>query len=48
MSRKDSESENESPKFSNYEPNVLRMMERSMGYDLTNGHGLNLAKKEEH
>ena len=39
MSREDSESENESPQFSHYEPNVLRMME-NMGYDLTNGPGL--------
>ena len=27
MSREDSESENESPQFSHYEPNVLRMIE---------------------
>ena len=43
MSREDSESENESPQFSHYEPNVLRMME-NMGYDLTNGPGLNFGK----
>jgi len=43
MSHKDSESENESPQFSHYEPSVLRMMER-MGYDLTNGPGLNFEK----
>jgi len=47
ITREDSESENESPQFSHYEPNVLRMME-NMGYDLTTGLGLNLAKKEEH
>jgi len=39
----DSESENESPQFSHYEPNVLRMME-NMEYDLTNGPGLNFGK----
>ena len=27
MTRKDSESENEPPQFSHYEPNVLKMME---------------------
>ena len=43
MSHKDSESENESPQFYHYEPNVLRIME-SMGYDLTNGPGLNFGK----
>ena len=43
MSHEDSESENESPQFSHYEPNVLRMMER-MGDDLTNGPGLNFDK----
>ena len=43
MSREDSESENESPQFSHYEPNVLRMMQR-MEYDLTNGPGLNFGK----
>ena len=42
-----SESENEPPQFSHYEPNVLRMME-NMRYDLTNGPGLNLAKEGEH
>jgi len=42
MSREDLESENESPQFSHYEPNVLRRMER-MGYDLTNGPGLNFS-----
>ena len=44
MSHKDSESENESPQFSHYEPSVLRMMER-MGYDLTNDPGLNFGKR---
>ena len=44
MSREDSKSENESPQFSYYEPNVLRMME-SIGYDLTNGPGLNFDKR---
>jgi len=43
MSHKDSESENESPQFSHYEPSVFRMMER-MGYDLTNGPRLNFGK----
>jgi len=43
MSRKNSESENESSQFSHYEPNVLRMME-NMGYDLPNGPGLNFSK----
>ena len=43
MSREDSKSENESPQFSHYEPNVLRMIE-CMGYDLTNGPSLNFAK----
>jgi len=43
MSREDSESENESPQFFHYKPNVLRMMER-MGYDLTNGPGLKFSK----
>ena len=43
MSREDSESENESPQFSHYKPNVLRMMER-MGNDLINGPGLNFGK----
>ena len=40
LSREESESEKESPQFIHCEPNVLRMME-SMGYDLTNGPGLN-------
>ena len=44
MSHKDSESKNESPQFSHYEPSVLRMIER-MGYDLTNGPGLNFGKE---
>ena len=43
MYREDSESENESPQFSHYEPNVLRMME-GMGYDLTKSSGLNFGK----
>ena len=43
MSREESESENEPPQFTHYEPNILRMME-SMGYDLTNGPGLNFGK----
>ena len=43
MSREESESEKEPPQFGHYEPNVLRMME-SMGYDLTNGPGLNFGK----
>jgi len=43
MSHEESESENESPQFTHYEPNILRMME-SMGYDLTNGPGLNFGK----
>ena len=47
MSREDAESENESPQFSHYEPNILRMME-NMGYDLTNDPSLNLTKEEEH
>jgi len=41
MSREDSESENEFPQFSHYEPNVLKMMEC---YDLTNGPALNFGK----
>ena len=41
--REDSESENESPQFTHYEPNVLRMM-KNMAYDLTNGPGLNFGK----
>ena len=40
----DSESENEPLQFSHYKPNVLRMME-NMGYDLTNGPGLNFDKR---
>ena len=47
MTREDSESDDESPQFSHYEPNVLGMIEK-MGYDLTNGPGLNSAKEEEH
>jgi len=43
MPCEDSESENESPQFAYYEPNVLRMME-NMGYDLANGPGLNFGK----
>ena len=43
MSHKDSESENESPQFSHYEPSVLRMMKR-IWYDLINGPGLNFDK----
>ena len=43
MTREDSESVDESPQFSHYKPNILRMMER-MGYDLTNGLGLNFGK----
>ena len=43
MSREESESEKEPPQFTHYEPNVLRMME-SMGYDVTNGPGLNFGK----
>ena len=43
MSREESKSENESPQFTHYEPNILRMME-SMGYDLTNDPGLNFGK----
>ena len=45
MTYEDSESENESSQFSQYKPNVLRMME-NMGYNLTSGLGLNLAKEE--
>ena len=40
MTCEDSESESELPQFSQYESNVLRMIE-NMGYDLTSGHGLN-------
>jgi len=43
MTREDSESDDESPQFSHYEPNVHRMME-NMGYDLTDGPGLNFDK----
>ena len=43
MSRQELGSESESPQFTHYEPNILRMME-SMGYDLTNGYGLNFGK----
>jgi len=39
----DSESENEPPQSSHYEPNVLRMME-NIGYDLTSGLDLNFGK----
>ena len=47
MSRQESESENESPQFTDYKPNILRMME-SMGYDLINGPGLNFSKGRKH
>jgi len=43
MTREDSESDDESPQFSHYEPNILRMME-NIRYDLTNGPGLNFDK----
>jgi len=43
MTREDSESDDEYPQFSHYEPNVLKMIE-NMGYDLTNGPGLNFDK----
>ena len=43
MTCKDSESETELSLFSQYESNVLRMME-NMGYDLTSGLGLNFGK----
>jgi len=43
MSRDESKCEKEPPQFGHYEPNALRMME-SMGYDLTNGPGLNFSK----
>jgi len=43
ITREDSESENEPPQFSHYEPNVLRMME-NIGYDLTSGPDLNFGK----
>jgi len=41
--REDSKSEVESPQFSYYEPNVLRMME-NMEYDLMKKFGLNFGK----
>ena len=44
MSHQESESENESPQFTHYEPNILRMM-KNMGYDLTNGPSLNFSKR---
>ena len=43
MPHQESESEKESPQFTHYEPNILRMME-NMGYNLTNGPGLNFGK----
>jgi len=43
MTCESSESDDESSQFSHYEPNVLRMME-NIGYDLTNGPGLNFDK----
>ena len=43
MPLEESEGEEEPPQFGHYEPNTLRMME-SMGYDLTNGPGLNFSK----
>ena len=43
MTREESEGEQESPQFGHYEPKALRMM-KSMGYDLTNGPGLNFGK----
>ena len=43
MTCAESESEKEPPQFGHYGPNALRMME-SMGYDLTNGPGLNFGK----
>ena len=43
MTREDSESEDKSPQFSHYEPNVLRMME-NIGYNLTSGPDLNFGK----
>ena len=43
MTYEDSESETELPQFSDYESNILRMME-NMGYDLTSGPGLNFGK----
>ena len=41
--REDSESEEESPQLSHYEPKALKMM-KCMGYDLTNRPGLNFGK----
>ena len=43
MTRESSESDDESPQFSHYEPNILKMKE-NMRYDLTSGHGLNFDK----
>ena len=43
MPREESENEKEPPQFGHFEPSVLKMME-SMGYDLTNGPGLNFGK----
>jgi len=43
MTCEDSKSETEPPQFSHYMQNILRMME-NMGYDLTNGPGLNFGK----
>jgi len=43
MTRESSESDDESPQFSHYEPNILRMIE-NIGYDLTNSLGLNFGK----
>jgi len=43
MTQESSETDDESPQFSHFEPNVLRMME-NMGYDLTRGPGLNFSK----
>jgi len=43
MYHEESESENESPQFTHYEPNILKMME-NIGYDLTNDPGLNFSK----
>ena len=43
MIHEDSKSETELPRFSHYEPNVLKMME-NMGYDLTSGPNLNFGK----
>ena len=41
--REESESEEESPQLSHYEPKALKMM-KCMGYDLTNRPGLNFGK----